>query len=350
MAHPFCGCALRAARGQSLHEHMIAEFFVGRSAQDDSYWADYNRSMNLFMTRGRLAAGAGLGALLVMAAAVAAQNVAVVADPAPDKEHPAAMVSFQLPSHGALLNALMYVAAGAGPHPTVVLLHGFPGNERNLDLAQSIRRAGWDVLFFDYRGSWGSPGDFSFTHCLEDTEAAIAWVRDAGNAARVRSDGKTVVLVGHSMGGFMALEAGARDPSVTAVVTISAADLGTGLLQAVPAAQRAVALQAVARGLAAEGMAPLAGTSPEALAEEVLSHATEWSFGGLAAGLATRPLLVITSDDGLRAVDESLVEAVRQAGSHAVSTLHLATDHAYSDRRITLQEAVVGELAGLGRK
>ena len=88
------------------------------------------------------------------------------------------MQTMQLPSHGALLNAIVYVAAGAGPHPVVILLHGFPGNEKNLDLAQAIRRAGWDVLYFDYRGSWGSPGDFSFTHCIEDTQAAIAYVRD----------------------------------------------------------------------------------------------------------------------------------------------------------------------------
>lgn len=47
----------------------------------------------------------------------------------------------------------MYMAAGAGPHPTVLLLHGLPGNEQNVDLAQSIRRAGWNVLTLHYRGS-----------------------------------------------------------------------------------------------------------------------------------------------------------------------------------------------------
>jgi hypothetical protein len=99
-------------------------------------------------------------------------------DPAPDKTNPAAMETFQLPSHGAKLNALAYVAAGAGPYPVVILLLGFPGNEKNLDLAQAIRRDGGDVVYFDYRGSWGSPGDFSFTHSIEDTQSAIAYVRD----------------------------------------------------------------------------------------------------------------------------------------------------------------------------
>ena len=55
--------------------------------------------------------------------------------------YPASMQTFQIPSHGALLNAFVYVATGPGPHPALVLLHGFPGNERNLDLAQDIRRA-----------------------------------------------------------------------------------------------------------------------------------------------------------------------------------------------------------------
>ena len=67
------------------------------------------------------------------------------------------------------MNALLFVAGGKGPHPTVILMHGLPGNERNLDLAQAIRRAGWDVLTFTYRGAWGSPGDFSIANAMEDT-------------------------------------------------------------------------------------------------------------------------------------------------------------------------------------
>jgi pimeloyl-ACP methyl ester carboxylesterase len=51
----------------------------------------------------------------------------------------------------------------------MVLLHGLPGNERNLDLAQAVRRAGWTVVTFNYRGSWGSPGHYSFAGDLKDT-------------------------------------------------------------------------------------------------------------------------------------------------------------------------------------
>ena len=103
------------------------------------------------MTLRRLVLSAALLSASLFVVPAHAQNAAITTDPAPDKTNPATMQSFQLPSHGALLNAFVYVAAGAGPHPVVVLLHGFPGNERNLDLAQDIRRAGWDVLYFDYQ-------------------------------------------------------------------------------------------------------------------------------------------------------------------------------------------------------
>src|SRR5207302_8076430 len=126
---------------------------------------------------------------------------AVYTDPAPDAAHPPRMEVLHIPSGGVLINGVAYLAGGAGPHPTVVLLHGFPGNEKNLDLAQAIRRAGWNVLYFNYRGSWGSPGDFSFTHAMEDTQAAIAFLRDPATAKKLRVDPAHIVLIGHSMGG-----------------------------------------------------------------------------------------------------------------------------------------------------
>ena len=70
--------------------------------------------------------------------------------------------------HGILLHgrrgrllSVLYTAGGAGPHPTVLLLHGIPGCEKNIDLAQELRCAGFHVLLFHYSGSWGSDGDYA---------------------------------------------------------------------------------------------------------------------------------------------------------------------------------------------
>ena len=79
-------------------------------------------------------------------------------DPSPTAGPPASTPAVTFSSGGETLPGVLHVPAGPGPHPVVVLLHGFPGNERNFDLAQSLRRAGYATLVFHYRGAWGSPG------------------------------------------------------------------------------------------------------------------------------------------------------------------------------------------------
>ena len=260
------------------------------------------------------------------------------------------METFQIPSHGAMLNALAYLAAGAGPHPVVILLHGFPGNEKNLDLAQAIRRAGWDVVYFDYRGSWGSPGDFSFTHSIEDTEAAIVYLRDGAHAKKLRADSGSLVLIGHSMGGFIARYVGAQDPAIKAVGLISAADMGVDRMQGIQPEYESRAVAGLAAHLADEGMAPLAGCTPESLAKEVFANAAAWNVPNLAPKLVGRPTLVITSDDGLAASNDAFVAALRKAGAKDLTAVHLTTDHSYSDKRVALTESVLEELEHLRSK
>ncbi len=246
-----------------------------------------------------------------------------------------------------MLNALVYVAAGAGPHPVVVLLHGFPGNEKNLDLAQTLRRAGWDVLYFNYRGSWGSPGDFSFTHSTEDVAAALAYMREPANAAKLRADPKRIVLVGHSMGGFMAAYGGSHDPAVLGIAMISGADFGAHEAKAHPPVSVEQAVAAMAPRLEAEGIAPLHGSTAEGLARELIVHRSDWDFEKFAPPIGTRPVLLVTSDDGLADSAHAFAEALRSQGDKQVTETHLATDHSYSGKRIALEEAVLAWLAAL---
>ena len=261
----------------------------------------------------------------------------------------ASMETMQIPSHGELMNALVYVAAGAGPHPAVILLHGFPGNERNLDLAQGIRRAGWDVLYFNYRGSWGTPGDFSFSHGIEDTAAALAYLRQPAIAKKLRLDPSRIVLIGHSMGGFMAIEAAAADPAIKAVGDISAADMGTRYLMLQRKNPGPGALRKISAGLASQGMAPLSGCTPDGLAREVAAYATHWAFTAQVPALKDRTVLVVTADDGLTGMNDAFAAALRKAGDAHVTTQHFATDHAYSDKRIELSQTVLAWLAGLSK-
>ncbi len=284
-------------------------------------------------------------ALIAAGPGLTETNPAAIAhDPASDKAHPAAMLAEPIPSHGDNLNAVFYAAAGAGPHPTVLLLHGLPGNEQNLDLAQAIRRDGWNVLTLHYRGSWGSPGAFSFAHCIEDAASALAWLRDPASPVAGRVDVKHIVVIGHSLGGFVAGWTGGHDDGLTATTTISAANIGP----TIGGLSRSAAAKVVDDNIGTTaGMHTLAGTSPQALGDEAIQQAKTLDFTSGAPTLARHPLLLVTSDDGLAADSADPAAAVREAGGTQVSEVHLATDHSYSDHRVALEAAILPWLEAL---
>jgi uncharacterized protein len=273
------------------------------------------------------------------AGAVPAQSVppAIFTDPPADHAHPAAMTVLHIPSHGVLINGLLYSPAGAGPHPTLVICHGLPGNEKNLDLAQAVRRAGWNAVTFNYRGSWGSPGSFRFAQNPQDADAVLAYLRDPPNAAKLGIDPKRIVIAGHSMGGWVVAHTAAHDHALSGAILISMADMGvTG------GRPRAKALAEMA-----DDMETLADVTAESMADELTAHAKEFVVTGTAAGLAQIPVLAITSDDHLAAQTDALVAAIKAKGGTRVTAAHVDTDHGYSDRRIALESLVITWLSGL---
>ncbi|WP_420126886.1 alpha/beta hydrolase family protein [Longimicrobium sp.] len=275
-----------------------------------------------------------LAAVLVLSAvALPAQQLspAIYTDPPRDTAHPARMEVLHIPSGDVRINGVAYLAAGAGAHPTLVIAHGWPGNEKNLDLAQAVRRAGWNAVTFNYRGSWGSPGAFRFAQNVEDAAAVLAFLRDTANARRLGIDPARLVLGGHSMGGWVTALTAARDSGLRGAILISAADMG--LAGSGPRADVVA--------LAADNLESLAGVTPASMADELIANTAAWRLEGAAAGLANTPLLVLTSEDGLAPHSERLVAAVRARGNPRVTAVHVATDHGWSDRRIALQDAVI---------
>ena len=262
---------------------------------------------------------------------------AVISDPPPDPEYPATMAWPDIPSYGAKMYSVIYIASGAGPHPTVLMLHGFPGNEKNLDLAYSIRRAGWNVLVPFYRGAWGSGGTFSFTHTLEDAQVSIDFLRQPENVKKFRIDPNRIVLIGHSMGGFVAAYATAHEPNVFGAALISAGNLG-------PASARQRAGDQEFWGRWSDNASRLAGTTAQQLVKEVDSDPAKWNYMNCVPLLKERPILVLEADDRNTSDNQALVEALRKAGNTKVTEQHMHTDHPFSDHRIAMQVAIVNWL------
>jgi pimeloyl-ACP methyl ester carboxylesterase len=269
---------------------------------------------------------------------------AVISDPIPDPAHPLRSAQVLVPSHGVGMNGLFYLAGGRGPHPTLILLHGFPGNEQNLDLAQAVRRAGWNVLTLHYRGTWGSPGDFSIAHVLEDTDAAVDFVRRPDIAAKFAIDTRRIVLGGHSMGGFASAAHARTDHELLGVMLLDAWNIGA------TADQLGKANGAARAALAAKEFDDLGnslrGATASSTADEMVAHRKEWNFMAWADDLTRRPLLVIGAEQSEGRENSELADAVRRAGGR-VTAVTLPSDHSFQDHRIALAAHVIAWLQGL---
>jgi pimeloyl-ACP methyl ester carboxylesterase len=281
----------------------------------------------------RFAFGISLAAAVVTALPVsilaAPVPSAIYTDPVHDAKYPAAMVVLHIPTHGLAINGLAYVPVGRGPHPVLVICHGLPGNEKNLDLAQAVRRAGWVAVTFNYRGSWGSPGSYSLLGNLDDAAAVLTYLRDPHNAGALREDPKRIAIAGHSMGGWVAATTAARDSGV----------IGTALISPLDPASPMTHEDAIA--FMADNLESLAGATAESLAAERDTHINEMALSGAVEGLKGRPLLALSVDDGPLFRTDALVEAIQASGGGHVTAAHVATDHAWSDRRIELESRVV---------
>lgn len=286
----------------------------------------------------KMTTGMALAAALTLPV-VAQITSGLWADPASiDTDYPPAMAELSFMSFGAKLNGHIYLANGSGPHPTVVLLHGFPGNEKNLDLAQALRRAGFNVLFFHYRGAWGSDGIFSFGNVLDDVSSALTFLRTPEVASQYRVDPTRLSLVGHSMGGFAALMAGAKDPAVACVAALAPANLGNR-----PAAS--MTDEALA-GFAAytDSLTMLNTQSGQAVVDEMLDRNKEFDTRTLAPKFSGRPVLLIAGAQDAVLPPEvyhvPLVAAFEARSDIDLTHAVLQGDHSFSWTRIELAKTV----------
>jgi uncharacterized protein len=123
-------------------------------------------------------------------------------------------------SAGTRCAAWLYRPEGDGPHPIVVMGHGFSGvREQRLDAyAERFAAAGLAALVFDYRHFGSSDGEprqlLDIGRQLDDWRAAIAHARALDGI-----DAGKVALWGSSFSGGHVVQIAAEDPQIAAVVS-----------------------------------------------------------------------------------------------------------------------------------
>lgn len=240
--------------------------------------------------------------------------------------------------------SVLYTAAGEEPHPTVLLLHGIPGCERNLDLAQSLRRAGFHVMTFHYSGSWGSDGQYSLQHNLEDANTVLDFILEDHTYAFNQNQ---IFAVGHSLGGFVCGQLTAHRPEIRGGVLLMPCDIGR-LPQI--AKEDPTDYQRI-REVLDESAKWLAGTSGEALLKEILDNSEAFRLENLAEALSKKPIFCVggTLDSYTPPTlhCEPIIQAIQRKNGAFLRTINYQTDHFFADYRLTVADAVEKFLSGL---
>ena len=158
------------------------------------------------------------------------------------------------------MSALAHERAGAGPR-AVLLLHGLLGSARNLR-ALAERDTSLGVVALDLTGHGGSPP-------LPPGADTATLARDVLDTARGLDLAGALTLVGHSLGGRIALRAARLAPGAIAAITLldvapGASSAGDGVTRILEVLRRAPVVVASR----AQGRAHLiAGGLPPALAD-----------------------------------------------------------------------------------
>jgi uncharacterized protein len=118
--------------------------------------------------------------------------------------------------------------------PVVVYVHGFNGFKDwgNFDLiAEEFASAGFALVKFNFSHNGTTPeqpevfadleafGNNNYSRQLEDVKAVVDWVCSEGNIYKSMLDTNTIYLIGHSMGGGIAVLFAAEDSRVKKLVT-----------------------------------------------------------------------------------------------------------------------------------
>lgn len=247
-------------------------------------------------------------------------------------------IGILIPGKQGKLLSVLYTAGGEGNHPSILLFHGIPGCEQNLDLAQELRRAGFHVMTFHYSGSWGSDGNYSIQSDLDDANSILDFIL---KDETYHFDKDRIYAVGHSLGGFVCAHILENRDEIKGGALLMPCNVGRmeDIAKSNPQAE------AIIKDVLDESADWLKGVEKNQLYKESLENKDVFCLEKNAKKLIEKPLLCVTGslDIYTPKMDHAqpLLDAIKESGGSKVIDLTYPTDHSFCDYRVTICEKVV---------
>ena len=250
-------------------------------------------------------------------------------------------------SKDANIRGLFYKAAGVEPLPTVILCHGFPGNNTDvLGLGERLMNEGFGALTFNYRGTWESEGLLTNANSLEDVISAICYLKSSFAVREFGVDPSSIAVIGYSYGGGMALLGSLKVPAVGRAVYIAGGNLGEvgRMMQQSDEFRRAI-LKAVDQDIYDSSFR---GPKAEELFAEVFAHMDKYDLVKHAEALSNKDILMIGGwRDQANPIERHILPLFRALQKHGAKQVQIEifdTDHSFANVKSQLADRIISWL------
>ena len=246
-----------------------------------------------------------------------------------------------IPGARGKLLASVYFPEGEGPYPVVVLCHGLPGIERLQDFAIELREAGFAALLFHYSGSWGSDGNFSVAHCLQDVDSVFAYIK---KNEKHKFDLSRVYILGHSMGGLIASHALADIELVKAGVIIMPANMANDYRDTIENPRKEQEKLVIYN----KGFSPwLRNFSWDVMKKEAEMDLARFDLTTYATAMAQKPVMTIAGTEDVILAKDRNIDILRRSIKGAFNSkanleeFDVVTDHGMNFNRSEIKKTAI---------
>ena len=231
-------------------------------------------------------------------------------------------------SEGIPLLGRLYRPAPEGKYPAVALCHGYPGDTKNMDLAEELALKGIVTLLFYYQGAWGSKGAYRFSKLEPSTRDAVAYLR-----TQPCVDPERIGLVSHSMGALPLVKRLSLDSTIkTAALMSPVSDISLWT--------SGDAMETVIPHFIESAKGKLDGMTADQLRID-LRDVTESGNPIDLIGIAKAPILVIVGSEDDVTPPELCKLLYDKAREPKKWVLVDKADHGYSEHRVIMIRAVL---------
>jgi len=247
--------------------------------------------------------------------------------------------------NGNQLHGWFYTAQGNGPFSTVILLHGTVGQDSDIfNLGENLSKEGFNVMTYNYPGSWKSEGSVTHESSLSSVQSAINFVKSEYSMQSFKTDTSDIILLGWSYGGGMALLASTYDSTIKKVMTIALGDLSL-IAEPLETNQEArSSFEQMVDGILSNPSVAR-GTTGEKYVEEMINNKDKYDIKRYSEELAKKKLLFLVGWlDNLRRMEIDVLPLYRELQSKGAKNVKIyayETNHYFVNVQKEFTETII---------